>query len=919
MAKEDVELDAASVQLNEPAGDELFLSDALRIVRRIGRGGLGEVYEAEHLLLNRKVAVKVLLEAGSAQHAERFRREAQAAAALVHMNIACVRDFGVSADGREFLVMDFVDGEPLSTYLSRVKRIPQAEVVELALQIARGLQHAHQHKVIHRDVKPSNLMLTRGTDGQLIAKVVDFGIAQFLSNEETSRLTMTGEIVGTPYYMSPEQATGEVTDGRTDIYSFGCVLYEMLSGAPPFTGDNHLAVMTQHLHKTAPPLESSLCSKQLNKLIAICLSKNVGDRYTSFEEVLADLEHIKKGEQLSPGRKDRRTSWSTVLVSAGLLMSLLATIYMIYYGSHKPAALQTPTVEAPLTVQASSSADFRQSALRAIRLMNQGKFNEARVSFEDARSKAAQGSYQLLRVLENLYLIARLNHDSNEESKLRNEVRQVAKQAESHTDLNHAIMRERQETLELLPDKLPEKDRRKLTRLATDINDVAGALLTDRHSAQAEDLLHLLIKKLESNLPSTRKSLEATYVNLSNVLESQQKFTEACHYMDKAISLDEALDGEASPSVAQNLAVRARMRARNRSIIEAQADIERAKKIILSVSQEKSKQRIETDLDYALAEIAFQKSNVDESIALLKKCRIRYNQFGDIDLAKSCLSRELILLQLRNQFTQAEELMLGVIEEIANSQPLSLELADAQELLADLYYRQSRIEGKTKLAIPYYESCMEIRQLQLSPENAVVEDSILRFASAAGSSAQPLLDRVISVHEMDKREDATYLRAVILSSYAQRRTNVDESQRLFAKGFKVILRSKDSSLISQQFFELASTFWKPTDANWKLLENFLLQVKKKNEQEYGQNSIQAATSLELLGLLFFSKEDAEKAVSYLQEARKRALACARENSETRWRVAGIINSLARASRYAGLADWTNLLEESDSIRYEPGH
>ena len=227
---------------------DVELGQRYRLVKRIAVGGMGSVWEAEDTVLHRRVAVKLLSDALSADRrfADRFRREAQAAAPLSHPNIASVFDYGED-DGHQFIVMELVDGEPLSDRLARAGPLDPAEAVRITEGIASALQVAHDAGLVHRDVKPGNVMLT--DSGQV--KVLDFGIAAAAG----APLTATGARMGTATYLSPEQATGEPPTPASDVYSLGVVLYEMLAGRPPFTGDTPVGVAAQHVHREPPPLD----------------------------------------------------------------------------------------------------------------------------------------------------------------------------------------------------------------------------------------------------------------------------------------------------------------------------------------------------------------------------------------------------------------------------------------------------------------------------------------------------------------------------------------------------------------------------------------------------------------------------------------------------------------------------------------
>ena len=222
-----------------------------RIEVQLGSGGMGTVYRTTRLHIGDEVALKVLWrqEGGSADGVERLRREAGAAARLKHPNAAAVHDLGVSADGLVYLAMEMVEGETLRDVLARGVLLAPTRVVEIAEQVCAALEEAHRQHVVHRDIKPENVMV-REVGGEVRVKVLDFGIAKMTdSGPGAANLTQTGTISGTPFYMSPEQCLGEEIDGRSDIYSLGIVLYELLSGSVPFRSGTATAVVLQHVNQ----------------------------------------------------------------------------------------------------------------------------------------------------------------------------------------------------------------------------------------------------------------------------------------------------------------------------------------------------------------------------------------------------------------------------------------------------------------------------------------------------------------------------------------------------------------------------------------------------------------------------------------------------------------------------------------------
>jgi beta-lactam-binding protein with PASTA domain/tRNA A-37 threonylcarbamoyl transferase component Bud32 len=270
------------------------LSDRYQVEARIGAGGMAEVYRGFDQVLNRTVAIKVLLPqmARDTSFVERFRREAQAAARLNQPNIVGVYDTGAD-DGTQYIVMEFIEGRTLAEFMATGRRPTPSQAAEIAQKIAAAIAAAHAQGVIHRDIKPGNVMITR--DG--VIKVMDFGIARVLGPETAPQ---TSAVLGTASYLSPEQAQGGPVDARTDIYSLGAVLYELLTARPPFTGDSPVAVAYKQVNE-APAVPSSLnpdVPARLDAVVMKALSKNPSNRYQTAEEFSADLARVIAGQEV---------------------------------------------------------------------------------------------------------------------------------------------------------------------------------------------------------------------------------------------------------------------------------------------------------------------------------------------------------------------------------------------------------------------------------------------------------------------------------------------------------------------------------------------------------------------------------------------------------------------------------------------
>ena len=274
------------------------LVERYRLEHVLGTGGMSIVYRAIDLRQNMLVAVKVLHTHLNFQtrSLKRFQLEGKALSKVNHKNIVRVHEFGMHANKTPFMVMEYVQGTSLAERLDLEKKLPLENVLEIALQVCDALEHAHSLNVIHRDLKPSNIMVEADENGNEHAKIVDFGIAKVVS-ETHSQMTATGEVFGSPLYMSPEQCGGLTIDQRTDLYSLGCIIYECLTGSPPIYGDSALATMLKHQQEQPESLSQATLGEifpdELERIVAKLLAKSPDLRYERARELTLDLENVK--------------------------------------------------------------------------------------------------------------------------------------------------------------------------------------------------------------------------------------------------------------------------------------------------------------------------------------------------------------------------------------------------------------------------------------------------------------------------------------------------------------------------------------------------------------------------------------------------------------------------------------------------
>ncbi len=297
---------SANWQITEVEIAEFGMTDALfenryRIIRQIGAGGMGVVWEAEDQLLRKTVAIKSVRSGIlCAESIVRFQREASALAALRHKNLVPIYIYGISEDNEPYMVMQFEQGKSLAQLIEDRGSVALLKSLGIFIQICDAMAHAHRHGVLHRDLKPGNIILRHSESSNTEPVIIDFGIAMIESNDAMDSLTKTGMIMGTPAYMSPEQIRGVGVDSRADIYAVGCMMFETLTGRRPFIAGSILEVLRRKLNEAAPSINSVLSSQRfplsIEEIVSRALAMNADDRYQSMEQLKHDLIAASTGE-----------------------------------------------------------------------------------------------------------------------------------------------------------------------------------------------------------------------------------------------------------------------------------------------------------------------------------------------------------------------------------------------------------------------------------------------------------------------------------------------------------------------------------------------------------------------------------------------------------------------------------------------
>ena len=292
--------DGQTLRASGPAEDLVgqVIADRYHVLKKLGEGGMGQVYLAEHVKMGRRSAIKVMNPSmvHDPDAVARFNREAANASRITHPNVCAIYDFGETPDGLIYLAMEFVEGEPLTDLLARERTLPLGRAAGIFLQVADALQAAHDLSIVHRDLKPDNIMLARARDGSDVVKVVDFGIAKAVGGDDSQKVTKTGLVVGTPEFMSPEQLSGDPLDGRSDVYSLALVLFKMVTGKLPFEGTTVQDTMVKRLTDDPASLADTRPDLRFPPGLQACLDSALArrpvDRYQSAAKFADDVAAV---------------------------------------------------------------------------------------------------------------------------------------------------------------------------------------------------------------------------------------------------------------------------------------------------------------------------------------------------------------------------------------------------------------------------------------------------------------------------------------------------------------------------------------------------------------------------------------------------------------------------------------------------
>jgi eukaryotic-like serine/threonine-protein kinase len=594
------------VKLKQPESDPMigsYFAERFQILSKLGAGGMGSVYKAKHLLMDKIVALKVL-EKVDGESARRFQMEAKLACQLQHPNIITVSDFGISAEGQPYLVMDYLEGQSLGDVVLQEKTVRFKRALKIFLQACDALNYAHKRRLIHRDLKPGNLMLINDESGAEVVKLVDFGIAK-KTHEETNSLalTRTGEVFGSPMYMSPEQCLGLKLDSRTDIYSLGCVMYEVVTGQPPFQASGLLEILNKHttedpvpFHQTNPNLQS--VPIEFEKIVFTAMQRDLDRRYQTMLELWTDLQALESQLTNTAGDLSVNQPATTARPAGNDGHSATAQPARLD-GKSGPTQTAKPSIqpgrdEAPSPYSQSRTVPLPKKALAKDTMQSPESAIKAQQS---NMMPIVLGGIALLVILSGGALFMAMgSHNSTTSNNSTRKSQTTDSSQPNKTSVDQASprwLRMKQEGDKEFQDghinsSLALFEQASAATSASSVveNDpelvglyksLGRAYYEEDRDQEAEQTLHKALSICDKNEKLTG-SIEAAEVKtiLGSVLASAGKFEEASRFFDQALAIGKAHAGDDNTVSAETLVARAGMHIKLKHSSEALADLNEA-------------------------------------------------------------------------------------------------------------------------------------------------------------------------------------------------------------------------------------------------------------------------------------------------------------------------------------------------------
>jgi len=909
-------------------------ADRYEILSCIGSGGMGAVYLARQTVIERLVALKLLLPQRGLDELSlrRLRQEARAASQLAHPNIVRVFDFGVWED-IPYLAMEYVDGRSLQQIIRENGPLDVEKAAHIFVQACDGLEVAHEQGVIHRDLKPGNIIIANNGTGQDHVKIVDFGIAKLARSESADdiHLTRTGEVVGSPPYMSPEQCLGRSLDQRSDIYSMGCVMYEVLTGHPPFRGATFVEIGAKHLGETPPALISACPRKKevelLQPIVMKALAKDPEHRFAAMSEMKAALTEaaalMKAGRLVRAKRwwKSRRLKrWQPLDKRRSLALLLIAVCAVI---AGRLAAfclvnMQSPTVpESPTPVVSDPAASWNRFDIDGQDAFNRGDYDEARQNFQSAARIADTFSKtdRLALSLEKLAVLFHVLKQSEEEREI--DVKLSALKHEDPTPMNHGEESHQgglfEGMLNMLPTEPARIDRGKFDGLAQQMNQLARHYINDGHAEQAIRLEMKLI-------PRIRQVLGARHVRLCRALRHLGDALVECKQYNRAVV-----------ALRESVAIAAKLSPGDRDLPAGLRSLAGALEDRGDYSEaiDLYKRALAVELKYAserTEDIAWSYWGLGGALKKQNKNAAAENAFGlalrsfekthDHEMIGACVEQLAWLCQHFGEDDRAEQFYLQTLNDAERR--LGQEDPAVAIFLQDLgrfYWRRDKIDR----AEPLLRRALAIRQHTLLPHESKVCESLQDLSAiydraGQGQLATLLTRQELAINERMKRPDLNKLLVSIdiLGLECHFQGEVQEARELAQRALATVLSIPVNQYqeLHGGFYQLGGLYFVRED--YQKVEAWLKHCIAFAKKHKGPGHADAAQSLDDLAHLYY----VEGRYSEMIQPSKEAFAIVERNAQINpMQAAQIVENYgAFAQRSAGAGNAQGWRQRAAELR-----
>lgn len=888
-----------------------------KITKVIGRGGMGSVYQAHDLYIKRNVALKMLHREFASKPIiiQRFQKEVEAIAKLSHPGIVKVHDLGVAEDGSQFMVMDLVEGRGLDALLKEKHNLPVKEALDIVTQVVESVEHAHEKGVIHRDLKPSNIIISTDVQGVTKVRLVDFGIAKLIDPEgDNSKLTQTGDLFGSPQYMSPEQCRGEKLDQRADIYAIGCIFFEMITGQIAFNDENAVKTILKHLNDTRPAVKKELnVPDSVTAVIDRCLEKRKEDRYEDCHQLLCDLKKIEAGKLVRRHVASNKKKALIKQVVIGTAAILLAT--QIFNGLK--TSTTTETGKTPISMSNSWQALDNEGQ----KALNKGDLAQSEKWLEEAASTSSASANERSRSLRKLALISHMKNESKKEIQFDEKANRMEEASDSSNISARLALKQ---ALLLLPNTLDDKQSKNLSLLAKQINSLVDSDIRAGHAHRDVPILNLSIDKLNNSAITQQQTLSSLLSSRCRAYISEREYSQA---LKDAKRINKDFPSSSPEAKFENqllLSVCLSSTGQNQEAIES------AEKLLSQVDA----------ANIPLPLKAVQKARSSFLLGSLLLNTQRHDQGKQLieSSITNAQTAEAVAPLLDWQLGGAvhdpeifESLLKKVLSDSTTTSDPSVR-ADYLSALGDLYNRQTQASNKQKEALAYYDESLSLRQRALPCDSLKVRTSIsklvanLNFLGLNGKRAPneaesiPLIKQWIASIQRNKTAPIEERNAELQKAYdylakaSAANGDLNGTKAAMQKMVETFLQTPaNESPLDEFFYSNARQMLSP--AQWQSIEPALKARVKASETS--KSLVEVWRAKDDLGHYYFATGNMTQAGEQIKSAAESIEKTDRKllSPSDKWHAAETLDNYAMYLRRLGNSEWQNYQKKAAKMRY----